>query len=236
MDPDDGRFNTRPSGRLLGLAALVGLVLCSCGGEPSAERSTHPHLAEVLDTAKLEEGSREFLPVDSTFIIIEDLTSDGEADSLELRVLGPRMEDPFSWKVRIWVRGELVFEHEAVDTHWDQFFGQPGFAYTSRSREEDKAQYYLDELPKRIVDRAQFEATSPVFDPHSPAGVSRTLMRELRERGLADEHVVRGIIEDVEGRMRAGTVLLSIPQSPGLSEFPRIYVEEVGEFIPVFVW
>ena len=92
----------------------------------------------MLDTVEGEKKNSEFPPVDSIFTIIEDLTADGEADSLELRVVGPRMEDPFSWTVRIWVRDELVFEHEAVDSYWDQFFGEPGYAGTSGNREQDK--------------------------------------------------------------------------------------------------
>jgi len=240
MDSDDGRFNLLPTGSLLGLAALIGLVLCSCGGEPSAESPRHANLAKALDTVEVQKESPDFSTIDSIFTIIADLTADGEADSLELRVVGPRMEDPFTWTLRIWVQSELVFKHEVVDSLLDGLFGKneswaESFGLTG-NRERDKAWYYLDELPRRIIDRAQFQATSGIFDPNSPAGVSRTLSRELSERGLEDEQVVRGIIERVEERLMTGTVLLSIPKSPFLSEFPRIYVEEVEEFVPVFVW
>jgi len=51
-----------------------------------------------------------------------------------------------------------------------------------------------------------------------------------------DDQTVRRIIEGVVKRLQEGTVLLSIPKSPCLSEFPLIYVPEVREFVPVFTW
>ena len=240
MDPVDGRFKTPTSGSLLGLTALFGLVLCSCRGEPSTGGPRQGHLAAATDTVGVQNGSPEFAPIDSIFTIIDDLTGDGEADSLKLRVIGSSMESPFEWTARIWVRGELAFEHEAVDSLTDALFGDTESRAESYGltgvREQDKTWYYLEELPRRLIDKAQFQATSAIFDANSPAGVSRTLSRELGERGLRDEQVLRGIIERAEERLKAGTVLLSIPRSPFQSEFPRIYVEEVGEFVPVFVW
>ena len=206
------------------------------------ESSTHLDLAEDQDAVELEKGTRELPPVDSTFIIVDDLTADGEADSLELRVLGPRMEEPFSWTVRIWVRGKLVFEHVAVDSLVDRIFGGPGthsgaevFGLTG-NREEDKAFYYFESLPKRIIDRAQFGAEYANFDRNSPSGVHRTLARELKRRGLANEQTVEAITERIVTELRSGTVLISIPVNPFISQFPLIYIEELGEFVPVFVW
>lgn len=234
MNPDDGRFNTLPSGHLLGLAALGGFVLFSCGGEPSTESSADPNLATSLESVEGERMSPEFPPVDSTFTIIEDLTADGEADSLELRVVGLSLDDPFSWTVRIWVRSELVFEHEAVDSHWDQFFGEPGFAGNSGNREQDRAAYYLDYLPSNLIHRARRETGHSIFDRDSPAGVYQVVARELLERGVVDEGSVREIIDEVVERLQAGTVVLLMPGSPG--NLPLIYIEELGEFVPFVVW
>jgi hypothetical protein len=236
MDPHDGRFNPRPPGRLLGLAALVGLVLCSCGGEPPPESSAHPNLAVHSDTVRLEEGSREFPPVDSIITIIEDLTGDGEADSLELRVFGLRMEDPFEWTVRIWVAGEIVFEHQAIDSAQDRHFGELGYAGNSGNREQDKAGYYFDFLPGNLFHRAQRGPESAIFDRNSFAGVYHVLPRELKERGLVDDGTVQEIIEQVAERLQAGTVVIMIPRSPVLSHFPRIYIEQLGEFVPFVEW
>ncbi len=227
---------------LLILAAFVGWVTCSCGPKSPAENPEDANLAEAVDTVAAQNESPEFPPFDSTFTIVEDLTADGEPDSLELRVVGPRMESPFEWTVRIWVRGELVFEHEVVDSLIDGLFGETGswggsgsFGFTG-NREQDKAWYCFEELPRRIIDRAQFRAGSAIFDRNSPAGVFRTLTRELYERGLVDDQTVQGIIEPVVKRLQTGTVLLSMPINPFLSEFPLIYIAELGEFVPVFVW
>ncbi|MCK5651204.1 MAG: hypothetical protein KAJ42_07500 [Gemmatimonadetes bacterium] len=227
---------------LLFLAACVAWVLCSCSQRSSAENPEDTNLEKAVGTFAAVDERQEAPTFDSTFTIIEDLTADGEPDSLELRVLGPRMEDPFKWTVRIWVQGELVFEHEVVDSLIDRHFGEPGIWGESGvwglsgNREQDKAFYYFDELPRRIFQRDQFEAGGAVFDRNSPAGVYLVLARELHERGLVDEQTVQEIIEQVVKRLQAGTVVLSIPISPVRSEFPRIYIAEVGEFVPFIVW
>ena len=236
MKPGDGRFRSLPSGNPLGLAALLGFYLASCGGEPAAEVPRQANLAIALDAPVVEEEDSGSPPIDSIFTIIEDLSGDGEADSLELRIASPRIEDPFRWAVRIWVGGELVFEHEAVDSYWDQFFGEPGFAGTSGDREEDKAAYYFDYLPSNLFHRAQRVAESAIFDRNSPASVYQVVARELHERGVVDQDTVQEIIEQIVERLQAGTVVLMIPRSPGLSEFPRIYIKEVREFVPFVVW
>ncbi len=221
---------------LLFMAAYVAWVLSSCSPRSSAENPEDASLEKAVDTVAALDERPESPTFDSTFTIIEDLTADGEPDSLELRVLGPRMKDPFKWTVRIWVQGELVFEHEAVDSLIDRHFGEPGSWNLSGNREQDKAFYYLDELPRRIVEKAQFPAGHAIFDRNSPAGVYRTLARRLHERGLVDEQTVQEIIEQVVMRLQAGAAVLSIPISPVRSDYPLIYMAELGEFVPFMVW
>jgi hypothetical protein len=70
-------------------------------------------------------------------------------------VVGPRLKDPSSWAVRVWVEGELAFEHEAVDSLIDGLSGEAGSRGEAESfdlswnRERDKAFCLLDELPRQ---------------------------------------------------------------------------------------
>jgi hypothetical protein len=97
-------------------AVLLGCVICSCGPRSPEENPEDADPGRAAETAADREEWLESSPFDSTITIIDDLTADGEPDSLELRVVGSRMEDPFEWTVRIWVRGVVVFEHEMVDS------------------------------------------------------------------------------------------------------------------------
>jgi len=153
--------------QLPGHGSRFAWLLCSCGLRSSAEDSEDANVEEDAATLSAPDQNPESSMIDSTSTIIEDLTGDWESDSLELRVSGPSMEDPFSWAVRIRVRGELVFEHEAVDSYWDQFFGEPGFGGTSGNQEQDKAMYYFDYLPGNLFHRAQRPAGSAIFDKNS---------------------------------------------------------------------
>jgi len=221
-------------------AGLGPLVFWSCSLSTSPRNIGGESLERSAFSTTASGQASESLQFDSTFTIIEDLTEDGEPDSLVVRVVGSGMEHPFGWTVGIWVRRELVFEYAVVDSLIDGLFGETdtgvgSFGLTG-NRERDKAWYYFESLPSRVIERTQFEAGSAIFDRDSPAGVQRTLTRELREGGLVDDRAVQGIIDGVVRRLQEGTILLSIPKSPFLSEFPRIYVAEVGEFIPVFTW
>ena len=206
-------------------------------GNPEA--TNIPVAVDTLPIPNERPGSPGF---DSTFTMVQDLTADGEPDSLVLQVFGRGMEDPFRWTVRIWVKSELVFEHEAVDSLVDRIFGGPGSfggAETfglSGDRDRDKTFYYFESLPKRVIVKAQFDAESAIFDRDSPAGVYTTLAREWSGRGLANEQSIEEIAERAVKELQSGTILISIPISPFTSRFPLIYNPELGEFIPVFVW
>jgi len=60
--------------------------------------------------------------------------------------------------------------------------------------------------------------------------------RELREIGITDEARISSIVDGIADRLRKGALILAVPVSPARSEYPRIFVPEVGQFVVFYNW
>ena len=167
--------------------------------------------------------------VDSTIVVLIDITDDGLLDSLIVRVEGESMERPLHWSVEIKSEGRAIYRHSsdrATDTWLDEHFGEPGWG--------DKASFYFSTLPGRLAERVQLTDRNTMFQRDAPNGIYALIPQELKKRGVSDQSEIDAVIAGIIERLKTGTVVLSIPISPLQDRAPMIYVPEIGEFLTFY--
>jgi hypothetical protein len=170
-------------------------------------------------------------------VVLADLTGDGVADTVRIHVQGESLLHPFRWSVEVRHGGVVVFRHEADDSAFEGFFGDPGFAGESGSREEDKLHYYFSRLPEMMVQPLQWdEDTSPLQSRDYSGGPFEVVPRELREMGITDEARISSMVDGIVNRLEKGTLILVVPISPAETEYPRIFVPDIGQFVVFYNW
>lgn len=222
----------------LKLASLL-VPLWATGCAPGAEQEgTAQHLAAlpaVGEAAGVVAVAHS--PVDSVMFVLADLTGNGMMDTVRLQVRSEDLSQPFHWSLEVRADGDVLFRHEADDSAFDRFFGHPGFAGNSGDRETDKLHYYFSRLPERVVQPLQWdEERSPLRSRDYPGGPFEVLPGELRALGITDEARISAIVDAVVARLKKGVQILSVPASPVLDEYPRIFVPEIGRFVTFYHW
>jgi hypothetical protein len=221
--------------RLASLLLPLWTLSCASDGDP-ANRS-HYLAGEPPGVSGAQLAPSASPQVDSVMVALADLTGDGVADTVRIHVQGESLLHPFRWSVEVRHGGTVLFRHEAEDSAFDGFFGDPGFAGDSGSREEDKLHYYFSQLPERMVQPLQWDQdASPLRSRDYPGGPFEVVPRELREMGITDEARISSIVDGIADRLRKGALILAVPVSPAQSEYPRIFVPEIGQFVVFYNW
>jgi hypothetical protein len=217
------------------------LLLClwtlSCAPDAGSANRTQDLAVQPSGETGAQAAFSSSSPVDSVMVVLADLTGDEAPDTVRIHVQGESLLHPFRWSVEVRHGGGVLFRHEADDSSFDELFGDLGFAGNSGSREEDKLHYYFSRLPEMMVQPLQWdEESSPLRSRDYSGGPFEVVPRELREMGITDEARISAIVDGIVDRLRRGTLILVVPISPVQSEYPRIFVPEIQQFVDFYRW
>ena len=172
--------------------------------------------------------------VDTTFVQIVDVTFDGKPDSVILTIEGESLMHPFVWSLKVRSAGKTIFQHIKDDTRIDKFFDNPGSVIEKHKTYLDsKRYYYFEFMPSNLIDERRFPAA---VNRRARNGVYYIAKENLTNNHQVSDQEADVIVETMAERLRSGTFILSVPISAVQSQFPRIYVPEVGAFVVFYQW
>ncbi|MCH8287386.1 hypothetical protein IIB79_12830 [candidate division KSB1 bacterium] len=172
--------------------------------------------------------------VDTTFVQIVDVTFDGKPDSVILTIEGESLMHPFVWSLKVRSAGKTIFQHIKDDTRIDKFFDKPGSVIEKHKTYLDsKRYYYFEFMPSNLIDERRFPAA---VNRRARNGVYYIAKENLTNNHQVSDQEADVIVETMAERLRSGTFILSVPISAVQSQFPRIYVPEVGAFVVFYQW
>ncbi len=172
------------------------------------------------------------IPIDTTIVLSQDLTFDGQPEEILIHVKGDSQVSPFTWSAKIRSDDNTIFLYLKNDlTSNDQFFRYDYVDQESKTYIEAKRRYYYKFIPEWIIKYAKFTYPSSVVDRNAGFGAYHTVLDQLVNTYGMESEKAEVIADRVENRLKTGAYFLSIPDGTFVGPSPRIYVEEVGAFL-----
>ncbi len=167
-----------------------------------------------------------------------DITGDGVSDKIILYITGKSFKQPFSWTLEIYSKNKKIFTHKSDDTWLDAFFNDEGYVNDEcRGYMECKRQYYYHDILDRLVIITDLSANPHSLKESNSGSIHYVARKHLKEKtNLADDEETK-IIQAMIKKIKTGkTPLLYVPISAVQSDYPMMFVEDVGQFIRVYEW
>jgi hypothetical protein len=167
-----------------------------------------------------------------------DVTGDGIDDDLILHITGESWSRPFNWTLIIVSKGKTIFERKSDDTWLDAFFSDKGYVNeTCASYLECKKQYYLKDLINALIVKTDLSPNIHAYDKGNSGSIHFIAKKELMDEfHLSESEANKTIDWMIEKLKTKETPILYVPISPVQSEFPRMYVDRVGQFVTIYEW
>jgi hypothetical protein len=167
-----------------------------------------------------------------------DVTGDGIDDDIVLHLKGETWNKPFKWTLTIISRGKTIFEHKSGDTWLDAFFNDKGYVNkTCPSYLECKKQYYLKDLINNLVVKTDLSPNIHAYDKSNLGSIHSIAKKELMTKfHLSEAEAIKTVDWMINKLKTKETPVLYVPISPVQSEFPRMYVDRVGQFVTIYEW
>jgi hypothetical protein len=167
-----------------------------------------------------------------------DVTGDGIADEIRLDLKGENWNKPFKWTLTISAKGKVIFEHSSDDAWLDKFFNDSGYVNEScKSYLECKQQYYLKDLLDHLFVRTDLSPNYHAYDKSNSGSVYVVAKEELQKKFKLSTEEANKTVDWMVSKLKTGKVqVLYLPKSPVQSEFPRMYVDKVGQFVTIYEW
>lgn len=176
--------------------------------------------------------------VDQMIVKHIDVTGDGIGDDIILNIKGENWNKPFKWMLTISAKGKIIFKHTSDDTWLDKFFNDRGYVNeTCKLYLECKKQYYLKDLPDHLIIKTDLSQNNHAYDKSNPGSVHFAAKKELTKTLKLSEAEATKTVEWMTKKLKTGQVpVLYVPKSPVQSEFPKMYVDKVGQFVTIYEW
>ena len=167
-----------------------------------------------------------------------DITGDGQEDQIILRIQGQDFMHPFTWRLEIRSGETSIFRHQSNDTWLDENFNDKGYVFADcDGYVECKQKYYFEMLLDGLISTEKLSQENRVFDRTSARSIHVVAREYLSNVCRVPEDKTAEIVQKMIERLKSGkAVVLNVPISPVQNQFPRMYVEEVGQFVPIYEW
>jgi hypothetical protein len=174
--------------------------------------------------------------VDVTLKKNVDVTGDGKADQIQLRVKGNSYTTPFFWTLTIFAGGNEIYSYSSHDKDADELFSYYFKKEECKDYLDCKKKYYFHDILNRIV----IPKTGYDIDGITNRSFETTLYHVggaylSKCCGIAGKQA-ESILSAMETRIRNGSaILISVPYNPVKDQPPMMYAPEVERFIPVYL-
>jgi hypothetical protein len=167
-----------------------------------------------------------------------DVTGDGIDDDIVLHIKGENWNKPFKWTLTIASSGKTIFEHKSNDAWLDGFFNDKGYVNdTCASYLECKKQYYLNDLMKYLIKKTDLSPNIHAYDKSNSGSIHIVARKELIDKFHLSEADAIKTIDWMINKLRTKEAsVLYVPISPVQSEFPRMFVDRVSNFVAIYEW
>jgi len=166
-----------------------------------------------------------------------DLTGHGLNGSITLHLQADDVMHPFKWTLEISCKGKLVFRHVSDDEWLDKFFADSGYVGNCEGYLDCKKRYYYHNILRYLFVKTDLEASPHAFSKSNLGSIHTVARNYLKDvQGLSDK-AIDELVQKMIKRIGSGQApILYVPISPVQNNFPRMYVEEIGLFVPVYEW
>jgi hypothetical protein len=177
------------------------------------------------------------LATDTTIRIPAEISGCGMSDSVYFRVTGDRFGNPLVWSLTVKdCRGVLLFYYSACVCASDEFFESEDYIL-SRSYQGSMRDWFLVDLPERVVSRRKFSQGSAIFDRNNSGSVYRVARDYLVEKLQLPTEKAIELTEALAMRlMKEEVTLLTVYRNPSDNDDAMIYLKEIRQFVPIGRW
>jgi hypothetical protein len=176
--------------------------------------------------------------IDQVLVKHLDVTGDGIDDEIRLDIKGENWNTPLRWTLTISSKDKILFKHSADDSWLDKFFNDSGYVNdTCKSYLDCKKQYYMKDLLDHLFVRTDLSPNFHAYDKSNSGSVYAVAKAELQNKFKLSEEEANKAVDWMVSKLKTGKVqVLYVPKSPVQSEFPRMYVDRVGQFVTIYEW
>ena len=171
--------------------------------------------------------------VDTVLTREVDVDGDGEADSVRLRLTAQRIDQPFTHKLTILSKGEVILERSATD-EWDADFADSSFTAPCTGYERCKRSWYFEQYLATIV-QAPSILGDGILDRAVPGNIYETATGHLTRHCGATREAAETAVDSAVARIKAGRLAIVFDHAaPVQTGTPTVWFPEFRCFAPVF--
>lgn len=175
--------------------------------------------------------------IDSTFVLLYDITSNGKEDSLIIKITGDTWQTPFTTEYTIISNGNPILSESSYDDAIDQDFGDANMIDWCKGYVACKKEWYFTRLPKEAVVVIPAKSTNKkqLLDINSDMSIPVLAQQFYRDSlGFSNKKAQQEALKLARMLKAMDITLIILPVLPVHRSFPRIYDPNHNIFIQLF--
>jgi hypothetical protein len=173
-------------------------------------------------------------PIDQLVSKWVDVDGDGISDKVELHLMAENFNSPFSWQLKIYSKGVVIYERNGNNKRIDQLFADPEYIGDCGGYDECKCRWYFQDFFDCIVQNASTNVLG-VTDPNRPNSIYVIAREALRREAESNPSLVERAINEAAVRIRAGkAIIIAIFDEPEGPTPIMVWMPEFKRFVPIY--